>query len=442
MSRFGQLSTRGATVPPSPFPLSIAAGGRYLQDATGRPFPLFVESGWEHSRLLPSGWQSYLNAIAALGYNGTFNQGPMSPDFRETDAAGNPWFNAEVSSNVVDITQPNAAAFANCKAAMVYAQSKGICSLFWPAYAGFGGTQEGILDALLAATDAQVETYGAYLGSLINSVAGAIVVLGGDDIPSATDLETYRRLTVGIKTTDRAGRIYTWHGARTESSYDCDAVTGGYIASLGVPFIDFAYSRESGSLAMTHDRVLTSYAVPYTVFLGEGHYENSASANADAVLLRRQFYGAWFSGACGTCYGDEQRYLFESGWEATLSRSGLARDVIGIAFIKARAWWTLVPSTGTGLVTSGGGTINTTGYKPRALSSDSKLGLVHVTDGSSTTINKALFSGSFSARWFDPTNGTYAAIGTGIANSGTQAYSTPGSNAAGATDWIWVGEVP
>lgn len=395
--------------------------------------------------MTPANWQSYLDSISALGYTAVHNQGPLPISLDPTDDNGNAYFNATVSAGVYNITQPNSAAFANIRSALLYANGKGLVSIFFPAYGGFAGASpvEGILDALQAATGAQVEAYGNYVGSLINDIPGVIIALGGDLIPGSTDLEKYRRLTVGIKATDRSGRIYTWHAARGQSSYDVDTVTAGYVAALGVPFIDWAYARETGSpLAFVHNQVLNSYAAPHTVFLGEAFYENSSQANGDALMLRRQFWGAWLSGACGSSFGDINRYLFESGWQSTLSRTGLSHDVIGIGFIRVREWWKLVPSTGTGLVTSGGGTVNTSGYKPRAVTSDGKLALVHVTDGSSTTIDKSKLSGPFTARWFDPTSGNYTAIGTGIANSGTQAYTTPGTNSAGAVDWVWVGEVP
>lgn len=45
--------------------------------------------------------------------------------------------------------------------------------------------------------------------------------------------------------------------------------------------------------------------------------------------------------------------------------------------------------------------------------------------------------GSTTARWFDPTNGTYTAIaGSPFANTGTRAYTPTGNNSAGEADWV------
>lgn len=417
--------------------LQLSPNGRYLQLSGGTPFPIYLESSWEHARLQQAGWREYLDSMAARGYTAVLNQGPLSLAFDPGDDYGNPYFNATVSAGVYDITQPNTAAFANVKAALRYADSRGIVSFFFPAYTGFSGTQEGILSAVQAATGAQCEAYGAYIGSLIASIPGVIVALGGDDIPGASDIEKYRRICVGIKSTDRAGRLYTWHGARGESSFDLDATTAGYVASLGVTLLDWGYAREAGSpLALTHNQVLNSYAAPHPVFLGEGYYENSTQTNADALMLRRQFWGSWLSGALGHAFGDSQRYEFQSGWQDTLARAGLAQDVSSIKFHRAREWWKLVPSTGTGLVTSGGGTVNTTGYKPRAIASDGSFFLLHNTDGSGTTIDQGLLASTFDLDWVDPITFNLTSIAAGISPTGTRVCTVPGTNSLGQTDWL------
>jgi hypothetical protein len=52
-------------------------------------------------------------------------------------------------------------------------------------------------------------------------------------------------------------------------------------------------------------------------------------------------------------------------------------------------------------------------------------------------------SNTATARWFDPTSGTYATIpGSPFANTGTQEFTPPGSNAAGDPDWVLTLEAP
>ena len=42
------------------------------------------------------------------------------------------------------------------------------------------------------------------------------------------------------------------------------------------------------------------------------------------------------------------------------------------------------------------------------------------------------------ARWLDPKSGTYTSIGSGLVNSRTRAFTPPGSNSVGETDWTLV----
>jgi hypothetical protein len=42
------------------------------------------------------------------------------------------------------------------------------------------------------------------------------------------------------------------------------------------------------------------------------------------------------------------------------------------------------------------------------------------------------------ARWLDPTNATYTTIGSAFPNSGSRAFSVPGINSTGQTDWVLV----
>jgi hypothetical protein len=51
-------------------------------------------------------------------------------------------------------------------------------------------------------------------------------------------------------------------------------------------------------------------------------------------------------------------------------------------------------------------------------------------------------AGPSRARWFNPYSGEYKLIATGLANTGTQAFSPPGDNGSGYRDWVLVLDVP
>ena len=52
---------------------------------------------------------------------------------------------------------------------------------------------------------------------------------------------------------------------------------------------------------------------------------------------------------------------------------------------------------------------------------------------------RARLAGSVTARWYDPTRGTYTTIaGSPLANTGAQRFAPPGNNADGDGDWALV----
>ncbi len=114
------------------------------------------------------------------------------------------------------------------------------------------------------------------------------------------------------------------------------------------------------------------------------------------------------------------------------------------AFIRSVPWQDLVPSGLAGmktLVTAGGGTISQDTYvsaaaTPAGTSLVAYLGPGH---SGSVTIDMTAMSGTTRARWFDPTSAVYSTIsGSPFSNTGTRAFSPPGSNSVGQGDWVLV----
>lgn len=55
------------------------------------------------------------------------------------------------------------------------------------------------------------------------------------------------------------------------------------------------------------------------------------------------------------------------------------------------------------------------------------------------TVDLRLFNGPVTARWFNPTDGRYAAIaGSAFNNRQPQWLTTPGDNGAGDNDWLLI----
>ena len=422
------------------FPVSIASGSRYLQVGSGTPWLVRGDTPWYLARLTTPNIDAYLSDRQSRGINTVIIQSTIS-DIATNDA-GDVNFNSNYGGGSDNLTTPNTAWYNNVAYACQAAASRNMLVFLFPLYLGFGGGAEGHYASLSAGGSADAQSYGEFFGDRFKSFSNLVIVLGGDYVPSAAGLSLVKNMVDGIKATGRSDWVYSYHGGPNENSYAVDGVTAGWIASLGVPFMHWAYGYEAGfGNIFAHQQVQDCYGQSPTrpCYFGEGHYENSASANADSKLLRRQAWSAVLSGGFGKFYGHESVWRLAAGYTASLNDTGVQHEVICDAFYASREWWKLVPSTGAGLVSAGGGTVGTAGYKPRALASDGSWGAVHVTDGSSTTLDFSGFNDTKTVKWFDPTNAAISTVGT-HANSGTQAYTTTGNNAAGSNDWVLVVE--
>ena len=73
---------------------------------------------------------------------------------------------------------------------------------------------------------------------------------------------------------------------------------------------------------------------------------------------------------------------------------------------------------------------------------DGKLALVYVPTSRTITVDLTRLSGAVTARWYDPTAGSYQSIaGSPFPNSSSHAFAAPGFHADGASDWMLVLEV-
>ena len=95
------------------------------------------------------------------------------------------------------------------------------------------------------------------------------------------------------------------------------------------------------------------------------------------------------------------------------------------------------------LITAGGGTGGGNNATAVAASAtpDGSLLIAYIPPAhtGSVTIDMTALTGSVTARWYDPTNGTYTTVaGSPFANTGTRAFTPTGNNSAGQADWVLV----
>jgi hypothetical protein len=148
-------------------------------------------------------------------------------------------------------------------------------------------------------------------------------------------------------------------------------------------------------------------------------------------------------------YGAAWTDRIANGWSAsTIDSPGVTQLGYQTTLLNSINWWTLVPRATSDhtLVTNGYGSCPTSGSMDGvscvtdAESSDKSLALIYDPTGAAITVDfsQMLTGGTTTARWYDPTNGSYTTVtGSPFADSsGAQTISPPGSNSAGDDDWV------
>lgn len=425
-----------------PLQLTLSANSRYIL-AGGQPWFMHGLAAWSVMSLNATERTTFLDDCQSKGITALI---VSIPDYIVSPLAngnGDLPFTGTVSG-VEDFSTPNESYWNFVDSFFNGCRTRRIVVVAVPAYYGFAGTHEGVgVDGVLTLNGAtKLTTYGAFLGARYRSFPNIIWCHYADNLPASSERTLVKAIQDGIKSTDVAGRLFTNHYARGSLSTDDTTVPCDVILS---------YAAGGSTSPRVHKKALDGYAVSPAkpVFLGEDEYDHKASGTLTNLQLRQENWDAWLSGVCGKLYGDEDIWPFTSAWgggsswATHLTDQGISELANVRSFLLQRQWWLLVPSQGTGLVTSGGGTVDTDTYKPRALASDGSWGAVYCVDGTTVTIDLSLFRGTVTARWYDPTNGSYYATtgGPTFANSGTHAFiasSEHGNNAAGATDLVLV----
>jgi hypothetical protein len=88
---------------------------------------------------------------------------------------------------------------------------------------------------------------------------------------------------------------------------------------------------------------------------------------------------------------------------------------------------------------TGFGSITTNTYATSARTSDGSLVMTYLPTIRTVMVDMSKLAGLTTARWFDPTNGTYVAInGSPFPNAGNRRFTPPGNNSTADGDWVLV----
>lgn len=408
------------------FPLRIAPGGTYLEDAAGTPFLVTGDAAWSMIADLSAGEaEFYIADRKARGFN------TLLVSLIEHQFARNAPNNAEGTAPFLEpgnFAKPNDRYFAAAERILDAAQKADMLVLLAPAYLGANGGPQGWYGEMAAAGPAALRAYGRYVGRRFARYSNIIWVEGGDYDPADKDL--VQALAEGIEEGD-PGALQTVHGNR-------DTVTSAYWPDAAWLKLDTVYTYEDTAAA-----ALARYrSGPHRPFLLiESRYEGEHGVEASEV--RKMAYGALLSGASGQVFGNNPVWHFGGpslyptsiGWKEALGSDG-AQSIGHLARIFGTLeWWKLRPA-GESFTAIARGLPSATALC--ALADDGSFAMIYLYDAAALDIRpEGLAASDPVVQWYDPSTGALRASQALDETGGSLALQppTPG-NASGATDWL------
>jgi hypothetical protein len=251
------------------------------------------------------------------------------------------------------------------------------------------------------------------------------------------------QLMAGIKSTD-ANHLITCQLNYNRSYSNQATGNAAYTANLNVDFVYTYFETYDYTLAAYH----SSPVLP--TILGETNYETenntgALSSPADDFVTRQQMWYAMTSGAAGHVFGNGHVNHFDSSYQSNLDTTATAQVKYLPQLFNQYPWWTFTPDSPHAAVTAGygsysgnnGNMYNAT-YATTAWDG-ANYSFTYTPASTTLTVNMTKFSKAVAARWFDPSKGIYQVInGSPFSNTGTQNFTSPGVNGAGANDWVLV----
>jgi hypothetical protein len=416
------------------YPLKASANKRYLVDQNNQPVFLVGDSPHAmFANLTVSQAATYMTNRASYGINVLWVEilcGSYIPNCRadlSTQDGIVPF------STPGDISTPNPTFFSRIDSMVATAAQNGITILMdtWETGAE--------MPLLRSNGNTKAFNYGVYLGNRYKNSPNIIWITGNDfqTYTNNTDNTLIQNIMEGIASVDPN------HLQTTQLNY---TVSGSHDDALLLPLTSLAAAY---TYSPTYAEIYQEYNATPTLplFMEEANYEGENNTGGDPSsnkVLRQQEYWSMLSGAlAGQMYGSAVTAYFQSGWQNGLDTPGVTQLRLMKNFFTARQWWNLVPDQAHAVVTSGYGTFSTSGaihtndYVTTSRTSDGSLVLAYTPASTTLAVDMTKLSGPVTARWFDPSNGTYRSVtGSPFSNAGTRNFSSPGTNNDGDSDWL------
>jgi hypothetical protein len=423
------------------FATSVSDNRRYLLDQRGHPYLMVGDSAHSLSvNLSTAEMNAYFADRQSHGFNTVLVQlisGPYTGNQNANNANFATYDGITPFTTDGDISTPNPAYFSRMQAMAQLAENHGITLMLDPADTG-----QLIIDSSFLSDNGATKdyNYGVFLGNTFENFPNIVWQSGNDYRAWGPANDAYvLAIAQGIRSV-APKQLQTVELNDLESLSTDD--------SQWAPFVDLnaAYDYFSPYAEILAGYNFNSPTMP--VFGTENNYEfeNNIGTNPGTTQdLRLQEYWTMTSGATGLLYGNHYT------WDATswadeqlhLDTPGVQQLQYMSRLFKSIAWYNLVPDQAHSFVTSGYGSFQNQGtessdnYVTAATTPDGSLGVAYVPQQTTLTIDMTAMRGTTTARWYDPTTGTFSAIGS-FPNSGTQQFTSPANHSDGSDDWVLV----
>lgn len=393
--------------------LGVTPDGHHLSKG-GAPFFFLSDTEWVLNERTDSDVTTLLDDRAAKGFSvvQVFATRYWDPAVR-TDVNGNyPFVNN-------DPTLPNAPYWNRWRWIADQAGARGLHLLLIYGEPGVGYA------AWTCSSGSTCYEYGRRVGDLFKDKSNVIFCDGSDSHASANTV-LWRAMAEGVADgvngansydgqADYSTTMMTYHGYDVTSTFHNDG------------WLDFYGTEVWGRIADLYDEVNSTYNMtnptkPSAIL--EANYEGYSYPDyyTTAYLVRVQVWQVFFAGGMGYAYGNNSNYAPPASTPLDYIYSEGAQDMQVFArFMRARAWWKLVPDQS--IVSNPGSGVS---RKAAARSTDGNECLIYYPDVEPVTINMGCITAAnlVAASWFDPRTGNTQSIGV-FANSASPTLTPP-----------------
>ena len=309
-------------------------------------------------------------------------------------------------------------------------------------FIGVNGSSGYSLNDVLAASDANMTAFGAFLGNRYRNYNNIIWMLGGDADPEVSGLfGKLQDIADGIRSAD------TVHLITLEACRACGGASRAEHSSVEAtrfvfgktPFwltLNWVYEQYANTAAGCNRAIKEGLPA----LLGEDWYE--LEHDMTSLQLRNETYWEALSGCTlGRLMGNMAIWTMgspknESGksWQSQLGSPHSVQFALTGKLMRSRQFWKLVPDTNHAYLTSGFGSGSDLSVLART--SDGQTMMAYLPNGnrSHVTINMAGITdsgGKAKCWWTNPSTGANTFIGT-FNNDGHRTFAAPDSN-----DWVF-----